>query len=87
MLPDKGGFVDHHFPDWWTSAAEPMVSLGTDDVGVFGSLASEEHLLAAQHYGLSRTDLVRLSRCAMATALGDTSKVKMALDSFEETMH
>ena len=34
-------------------------------MGVFGSPSSNEHLLAAEHFGLSRADLVRLSERAV----------------------
>lgn len=82
MLPSKGSFVHHHFPEWWSSSEEPRISLGTDDVGVFGSMSSEEHLLAAKHYGLTRADLVKLSLCALSTALGDTTSAQHIIEAF-----
>jgi len=76
-------FVDHHFGWWW--AAGGPISLGTDDVGVFGSPSSNEHHHAAQHFGLSRRDLVDLSRRAMAGSLGgpaDELRMDRILDAF-----
>ncbi|KAK8853327.1 hypothetical protein IAR55_004031 [Kwoniella newhampshirensis] len=79
MLPgERQGFVDHHFGWWWK--AKGRISLGTDDVGVFASPSSEEHMLAAQHFGLSRQDLVRLSRTALTIAFGDTSAAQHTLE-------
>lgn len=83
MLPSRGSFQEHHFPDWWRGSDAPKVSLGTDDVGVFGSMSSEEHLLAAQHFGLSRLDLVKLAQSALSTALGDVGAARQAIDRFE----
>lgn len=58
----KAGYTDHHFGWWWrTSPTQTYISLGTDDVGVFLSTLSDEHLLAARHFGLSREDLIALS--------------------------
>lgn len=76
-------FIDHHF-GWWWAAGGPL-SLGTDDVGVFGSPSSKEHHHAAQHFSLDRRDLVSLSRRAMAGSLGgdeDERRVDAILDEF-----
>jgi adenosine deaminase len=76
-------FVDHHF-GWWWAAGGPL-SLGTDDVGVFGSPSSKEHHHAAQHFQLSRRSLVDLSRRAMGGALGgmtDELRMDRILDQF-----
>jgi adenosine deaminase len=81
MLPGKAGFEQHHFRDWWKGGAR--VSLGTDDVGVFGSMPSEEYLLAAKHFGLSRRDLVALSRGALKGAFGRTAEFETVLQRFE----
>jgi hypothetical protein len=76
-------FVDHHF-GWWWAAGGPL-SLGTDDVGVFGSPSSAEHYHAATHFGLSPRDLVELSRRATAGSLGgpaDELRMDRLLDAF-----
>ena len=71
MLPfhdigDTPTFTDHHFKSWWNHpSGKAKINLGTDDVGVFGSLSSEEHYLVAKHFGLSRKDMIKLSKIAM----------------------
>jgi adenosine deaminase len=60
---------DHHF-DWWYKHAQSLISLGTDDVGVFGSESSEEYMLVAEHFGLDEEGLLGISRKAMGGALG-----------------
>ncbi|TXT10696.1 hypothetical protein VHUM_02201 [Vanrija humicola] len=92
MLPpvkDRGGverapgIVDHHF-GWWWGRGGPL-SLGTDDVGVFQATLTDEHMHAATHFGLSRRDMVELSRRAIGSALGseqDKKRVLALLDSF-----
>ncbi|KAL8703723.1 MAG: hypothetical protein Q9201_003096 [Fulgogasparrea decipioides] len=59
-----GGFADHHFRDWWRRRDRGAVILCTDDVGIFLSPLSQEYLLAAEHFGLSREDLVDLCEAA-----------------------
>ena len=94
MLPSSAivdgsrpSFVQHHFRDWWGEGGDmPLVSLGTDDVGVFGSWSSDEHWLASEHFCLSEDDLLRLSRCAMRTAFCDEAtktKVSKTMDDFD----
>lgn len=83
MLPGKGGYEAHHFPDWWQGGnEEARLSVNTDDVGVFGSMPSDEHLLAAQHFGLSRADLVGLSFKALKGAFGDVTLSRIAIEAF-----
>lgn len=62
----RAGFPDHHFGWWWSStrSTDYPISLGTDDVGVFLSSSSDEHHLAATHFGLRRDDLEDLTRRA-----------------------
>jgi adenosine deaminase len=62
---------DHHFPSWYTTSEKPLLSLGTDDVGVFGSNSSEEHWLAASYFDLTMMDLISISRNAMLGAFAD----------------
>lgn len=86
MLPQKDGaratVADHHFGWWWEHGGS--ISLGTDDVGVFGASPSEEHLQAAEHFGLSKHQLVELSQRAIQGALDESaiSGVERGLDSF-----
>ncbi|KAL1891664.1 hypothetical protein Cpir12675_004885 [Ceratocystis pirilliformis] len=65
MVESYGG---HHFLEWWKAGAN--LTLGTDDVGVFGSCLSQEYRLAAQYFGLSRDDVVRLARMGIDGIFG-----------------
>lgn len=64
----QGGFAAHHFGEWWKSGAK--IALSTDDVGIFESGLSEEYVLAAEHFGLSRKQLWDLSRGAVDVMFG-----------------
>ena len=81
-----GGVVDHHFISWIKtecpvilSASGPMprpaqwltVSMQTDDVGVFDSKLSNEYLLVARAFNLSRDDLINLCERAVEAIFGD----------------
>ncbi|KAL6894703.1 hypothetical protein GGI43DRAFT_130015 [Trichoderma evansii] len=57
----EGGFEGHHFGAW-RSVQGVKVSLGTDDVGVFGSPLSNEYRLAAQHFHLDNQQIYALAR-------------------------
>ncbi|KAL7808579.1 hypothetical protein V8C26DRAFT_438677 [Trichoderma gracile] len=57
----KGGFEGHHFGGW--RAVEGVkVTLGTDDVGIFGSPLSNEYRLVAQHFRLDKPQICALAR-------------------------
>ncbi len=47
-----------------------MFSVQTDDVGVFGSTLSNEYLLVAEHFDLSRRDLLDLCGRGIETIFG-----------------
>jgi adenosine deaminase len=50
----------------------------TDDVGVFGSPVSNEYLLAAKHFDLSRKDVWNIAlRAVDAMFAGDGEKERM----------
>ena len=90
MLPLRedrpGRWEDHHFRDWWDEGRDPMLSLGTDDIGVFGSPSSEEHRLVGEHFGLSQKDLIHLSRNAIEGAFCEEEvrrKIRDRLAVFE----
>lgn len=56
-----GGFEGHHFGAW--RAVEGVkVTLGTDDVGIFGSPLSNEYRLVAQHFRLDKAQICALAR-------------------------
>ncbi|OAQ66731.1 SNF7 family protein [Pochonia chlamydosporia 170] len=56
-----GGFEAHHFKHW-KDVKGPKISLGTDDVGVFGSPLSNEYRLVAKHFHLDRSQICALAR-------------------------
>ncbi|KAL7905510.1 hypothetical protein GGI35DRAFT_139882 [Trichoderma velutinum] len=57
----KSGFEGHHFGEW--RAVEGIkVSLGTDDVGIFGSPLSNEYRLVAQHFRFDESQICALAR-------------------------
>lgn len=62
MLPDQNSDPGGHHFGWWYNQKGHGMSIGTDDVGVFGSWGSEECLLVCKHFGLGRGDLVDLVR-------------------------
>ncbi|KAF7542955.1 hypothetical protein G7Z17_g11136 [Cylindrodendrum hubeiense] len=57
----RGGFEGHHFGAW-KDIQGPKISLGTDDVGVFGSPLSNEYRLVAEHFGFDREAICGLAR-------------------------
>ncbi|KAL7935710.1 hypothetical protein V8C35DRAFT_260629 [Trichoderma chlorosporum] len=57
----RGGFEGHHFGEW-RAVDGIKVSLGTDDVGIFGSPLSNEYRLVAQHFRLDDAQI-----CALAS--------------------
>ncbi|KAH9838188.1 Metallo-dependent hydrolase [Teratosphaeria destructans] len=83
----SGGFGEHHFKPWHQT--ECPIALSTDDVGIFGSPLSHEYLLAAQHFGLSRQELIKLAKSA-ASAAFDSVAGKRTLEliaGFEKQSH
>ncbi|KOS21098.1 Adenosine deaminase-like protein [Escovopsis weberi] len=65
-----GGFEGHHFGAW-RGRGGVSISLGTDDVGVFGSALSNEYRLVAKHFGLDREAICALARDAIEHIFGD----------------
>jgi len=63
-------FADHHFGQWWKENTCPLI-LCTDDVGVFCSQCSNEYVVVATHFGLSRLELWELSLQAIDVIFGD----------------
>jgi adenosine deaminase len=51
-----------------------FLSLQTDDVGIFTSPLSNEYLIAAQYFHLSRQELLDLCRGAIDVIFGDESE-------------
>ncbi|KAL4879400.1 hypothetical protein BJY04DRAFT_95306 [Aspergillus karnatakaensis] len=73
-----GGFLDHHF-GYWRHEECPVV-LCTDDMGFFCSPVSNEHLLAAEHFNLSRSDFLKISRKAVEAIFGGDEEKKRLND-------
>ena len=82
----EGGVTDHHFILWIKTACPVIlcvsfpapnpshwliVLMQTDDVGVFGSKLSNEYLLIAQAFNLSRDNLIDLCDQAVEAIFGD----------------
>jgi adenosine deaminase len=67
----------HHF-EYYYNAGHPL-SLGTDDVGVFGSKLSEEYALVSNHFGLGREALIDVSRKGV-DGIFDPSQKRAVLD-------
>ncbi|KAL2753007.1 hypothetical protein ACRALDRAFT_2044682 [Sodiomyces alcalophilus JCM 7366] len=65
----SAGFAGHHFGEWW-GAKGCWVSLGTDDVGVFGSPLSNEYRLAAEHFNLSDAQVCELASLGIESIFG-----------------
>ncbi|KAH6893334.1 hypothetical protein B0T10DRAFT_270788 [Thelonectria olida] len=65
----RGSFEDHHFKEW-KDIIGPKISLGTDDVGIFGSPLSNEYRLVAQHFRLDRQEICALARQGIDAIFG-----------------
>ncbi|PYH99653.1 Metallo-dependent hydrolase [Aspergillus ellipticus CBS 707.79] len=79
-----GGFLDHHF-GFWRFEDCPIV-LCTDDVGFFCSPVSSEYLLAAEHFHLSRSDVMSICRKTFDVIFGseaEKGRLRRLLDDFE----
>ncbi|KAK1634767.1 adenosine deaminase [Colletotrichum phormii] len=68
-----GGFEGHHFGEWW-GVEGSLISLGTDDVGVFGSPLSNEYRLVAEHFKFSRDEICALARRGIETIFADEAE-------------
>ncbi|EQB48140.1 adenosine deaminase [Colletotrichum gloeosporioides Cg-14] len=72
-----GGFEGHHFGEWW-GVEGSVISLGTDDVGVFGSPLSNEYRLVAEHFNLSQNEVCALARRGIDSIFGgDAEKQRL----------
>ncbi|KAL3955977.1 hypothetical protein ACCO45_008823 [Purpureocillium lilacinum] len=75
----RGGFEGHHFGHW-RGVDGPRLSLGTDDVGVFGSPLSNEYRLVAQHFDLDRGQICALARQAIDSIFGGEAEKQRLRD-------
>ncbi|EAW07506.1 putative adenosine deaminase [Aspergillus clavatus NRRL 1] len=80
-----GGFPNHHF-GYWRHVDCPVV-LCTDDMGFFCSPVSNEYMLAAEHFHLSREEVLSLSRESVDVIFGgqaEKERMRGLLLDFEE---
>ena len=97
----QGGVEDHHFGTWRDNGIPVVLCVSeeldllharligsqTDDVGVFGSTLSNEYLLVASAFNLSREDLLDLSRRAVDCIFGgeaEKQRLRSTLNAFEQ---
>ena len=78
-----GGFEQHHFGEWLHR--DCPIAFSTDDFGIFGSPLSNEYLLASEAFGLSKTDLIDLSRQAVKISFAGRQRMTELLDAFEKS--
>lgn len=72
-----GSFDAHHFREWWRVEG-PVVVPCTDDVGVFGSPASNEWALIQEHFRLEKKDILGLARKGIDVIFGgDMQKARL----------
>jgi len=77
----QGGFKEHHFGEWWATRCH--VALSTDDIGVFESGLSNEYLIAAMAFELSRVQLIALARRASRAAFAGQGRIERSIEEFE----
>ncbi|VUC34147.1 unnamed protein product [Clonostachys rosea] len=71
----KGSFESHHFGHW-KDVEGPLISLATDDVGVFGSSLSNEYSLVAQYFNLDKAGICALARQGIDAIFGGDEEKK-----------
>ncbi|KAF1957707.1 Metallo-dependent hydrolase [Byssothecium circinans] len=80
-----GMYADHHF-GWWRQTGVPL-AICTDDVGVFCSLLSEEYLLAATHFHLTRRETRELAERPIPCIFGgeeEKARLRRMFHKFDE---
>jgi adenosine deaminase len=98
----SGGFSDHHFGFWRNTVCPIIICVSnqnlllvlilttgskTDDVGIFCSLLSNEYLLLAKHFLLTREALLDICNGAIKAVFGgEDEKVRLhaLLKSFQD---
>ncbi|KAI9816918.1 MAG: hypothetical protein M1827_001563 [Pycnora praestabilis] len=62
----------------------------TDDVGIFNSALSNEYLLAATHFHLSRQGIIELSKAGIDAIFGgeeEKKRLRLLVQDFEDGVH
>ncbi|CAE7267212.1 MAPDA [Symbiodinium sp. CCMP2592] len=72
---------DHHFMDWWKQSDKILLSVNTDDVGLFSCDLSSEIYDLATAFRLSRQDVINIQRQAIRSAFHpDTARLSKMFD-------
>ncbi|KAL8947389.1 MAG: hypothetical protein Q9222_006328, partial [Ikaeria aurantiellina] len=79
----EGGYENHHFGEWYRREDRGVVALCTDGIGIFLSLPSNEHLLAAQHFNLTTDDLLFFSEAASKAIFSSSDEAYRILDKVQ----
>lgn len=59
---------EHHWPDWWNKSDKVLISINTDDTGLFScDLTSEVHDMA-KVFKLTREDIINVQRQALESS-------------------
>ncbi|KAI9633723.1 uncharacterized protein MKK02DRAFT_17109, partial [Dioszegia hungarica] len=84
MLPDASKDPGGHHFGWWY-AQQGGMSIGTDDVGVFGAWVSDEYALVGQHFGLKKREMVQLVKRGVGGMFDERERIRVGklLDEFE----
>jgi len=84
VLRELSRMEEHHFLDWWQKSDKVLLSINTDDVGLFScTLSSEVHGLATA-FGLTRQDLVEIQRQALRASFHPDKQ--RLIESFEAAL-
>merc|ERR1711971_1066785 len=67
----------HHWPDWWKKSDQVLLSINTDDTGLFSCTLSSEFFDIAQAFNLTRADLIDVQRQALQSSF-HRDKVKLS---------
>lgn len=65
---ELGSLKEHHFPDWWKKSDKVLLSINTDDTGLFSCDLSSEVRDLAEVFSLTRQDLIEIQRQALQSS-------------------
>lgn len=58
----------HHFPDWWNKSDKVLLSINTDDTGLFSCDLTSEVYDIAKVFELTKDDLIKIQRQAIQSS-------------------